>query len=185
MGCHALLQGIFPTQGSNPGLLHCRRILYHLSQQGSPLLAKRPSQRSSNHPWVHRQFCSLLRSLRVSCFSALLKSQCICGTWEFRGFLGRFWLARNRKSLCPDTGGVSAVYFHFKKKKRHKMSGKKLLSEGPWVCGARKCLNFPKNMQEFANLTFILAWIFKHWVSQCARVAAGQSGRVWNPASLR
>ena len=27
-GCHSLLQGIFPTQGSNPGLLHCRRILY-------------------------------------------------------------------------------------------------------------------------------------------------------------
>ena len=34
--CHALLQGIFPTQGSNPGLLHCRWILYHLSHQGSP-----------------------------------------------------------------------------------------------------------------------------------------------------
>ena len=29
------LQGIFPTQGSNPGLLHCRQILYCLSQQGS------------------------------------------------------------------------------------------------------------------------------------------------------
>ena len=29
VGCHALLQGIFPTQGSNPGLPHCRCILYH------------------------------------------------------------------------------------------------------------------------------------------------------------
>ena len=29
VGCHALLQGIFPTQGSNPGLLHCKQILYH------------------------------------------------------------------------------------------------------------------------------------------------------------
>ena len=28
VGCHALLQGIFPTQGANPGLPHCRRILY-------------------------------------------------------------------------------------------------------------------------------------------------------------
>ena len=28
VGCHSLLQGIFPTQGSNPGLLHCRWILY-------------------------------------------------------------------------------------------------------------------------------------------------------------
>ena len=36
--CHALLQGIFPTQGSNPGLLHYRQILYHLSHQGSPPL---------------------------------------------------------------------------------------------------------------------------------------------------
>ena len=34
VGCHALLQGIFPTQGSNPGLLHCRQILYQLSYQG-------------------------------------------------------------------------------------------------------------------------------------------------------
>ena len=31
-----LLLGIFPTQGSNPGLLHCRRILNQLSYQGSP-----------------------------------------------------------------------------------------------------------------------------------------------------
>ena len=37
MGCPALLQGIFPTQGLNPGLLHCRQILYHLSHQGRPL----------------------------------------------------------------------------------------------------------------------------------------------------
>ena len=29
-------RGIFPTQGSNPGLPHCRRILYQLSHQGSP-----------------------------------------------------------------------------------------------------------------------------------------------------
>ena len=31
----SLLQGIFPTQGSNLGLLHCRQILYHLSHQGT------------------------------------------------------------------------------------------------------------------------------------------------------
>ena len=33
--CHALLQGIFPTQGSNLGLLYCRQTLYCLSHQGS------------------------------------------------------------------------------------------------------------------------------------------------------
>ena len=35
VGSHSLLQEIFPTQGSNPGFLHCRKILYHLSHQGS------------------------------------------------------------------------------------------------------------------------------------------------------
>ena len=36
VGCHALLQGIFPTQWLNPDLLHCRQILYCLSHLGSP-----------------------------------------------------------------------------------------------------------------------------------------------------
>ena len=35
VGCHFLLQGIFPTQGLNLGLLQCRKILYWLSYQGS------------------------------------------------------------------------------------------------------------------------------------------------------
>ena len=39
VGCHSLWQGIFLTQGLNPGLLHCRWILYPLSPQGSPTLA--------------------------------------------------------------------------------------------------------------------------------------------------
>ena len=35
VGSLSFLQGIFPTQGSNPGLLHCRQILYHLSYKGN------------------------------------------------------------------------------------------------------------------------------------------------------
>ena len=38
VGVHALFQGIFPTQGLNPGLLLCRWILHLLSHQGSPLV---------------------------------------------------------------------------------------------------------------------------------------------------
>ena len=34
VGCHFLLQGIFPIQGLNLGLPHCRQTLYHLSHQG-------------------------------------------------------------------------------------------------------------------------------------------------------
>ena len=36
VGCCSFLQGIFPTQGSNPGLMHCRQILHQLSHQGGP-----------------------------------------------------------------------------------------------------------------------------------------------------
>ena len=39
VGSGSLLQGIFSTQGSNPGLLHCRWILYRLSHQESPLIS--------------------------------------------------------------------------------------------------------------------------------------------------
>ena len=35
VGCHYLLQEIFPTKGLNPGLLHCRQTLYRLNHQGS------------------------------------------------------------------------------------------------------------------------------------------------------
>ena len=38
--CHALFQGNFPTRGSNPGLPHCRRIHYCLSQEGSPAITR-------------------------------------------------------------------------------------------------------------------------------------------------
>ena len=41
VGCHALLQGIFPTQESHLSLLHCRQILYRLSYEGSPQLIVR------------------------------------------------------------------------------------------------------------------------------------------------
>ena len=37
VGSLSLLQGIFPTQGSNPGLPHCRQIIYQLSHKRSPL----------------------------------------------------------------------------------------------------------------------------------------------------
>ena len=54
MGCHAFLQGIFSTQGSNPSLPHCRRILYCLSCQVSPFKVYIYKQ----HWWALNSFCS-------------------------------------------------------------------------------------------------------------------------------
>ena len=42
VGSHSLLQIIFPTQGSNLGLLHCRQVLHHLSHQGNSSLKHIP-----------------------------------------------------------------------------------------------------------------------------------------------
>ena len=59
----SLLQGIFPTQGSNPGLPHCRWILYQLSHKGSPRILE----------WVaypfSRGFSRLRDWTRVSCIA--------------------------------------------------------------------------------------------------------------------
>ena len=63
VGSLSLLQGIFPTQGSNPSLPHCRQILYQLSHQGSPRISE----------WVAYPFFSgpswLSNGTRVSCIA--------------------------------------------------------------------------------------------------------------------
>ena len=48
--CHFLLQGTFLTQGSNPGLPHCRQTLYPLSHQGSPRIWPFKSLEISHFP---------------------------------------------------------------------------------------------------------------------------------------
>ena len=53
VSCHSLLQGIFPTWGLNPGLPHCRQILYHQSHQGSPRILEwvaYPFSRGTSQP---------------------------------------------------------------------------------------------------------------------------------------
>ena len=53
VGSLSLFQGIFPTQGENPGLLHCRRVLYQLSHKGIPRILEWvacPFSSGSSHP---------------------------------------------------------------------------------------------------------------------------------------
>ena len=49
----SLLQGIFPTEGSNPGLSHCRWILYQLNQKGSPILFVILHTHTHTHTYTH------------------------------------------------------------------------------------------------------------------------------------
>ena len=67
VGCHFLVQGIFPIQGLNLGFLHCRQILYLLSHQGKlqvsirevgfacAAAAKQVTSVVSNSVWPHRR----------------------------------------------------------------------------------------------------------------------------------
>ena len=63
VGCHSLLQGNFLTQGSNPGLRHCRQILYCSSHQGNHL-----SQQRSHCGRKHRRYLRV--TIRKSFLSA-------------------------------------------------------------------------------------------------------------------
>ena len=63
MGSLSLLHGIFPTQESNQGLLHCRWILYQLSYQGSPRQPYKGSQDNSvKQVQLMLQFCKRANS---------------------------------------------------------------------------------------------------------------------------
>ena len=88
VGCHALFQGILPNPGSNPGLPHCRNILYHLSHQGSPRILEwvaypfsRGSSQTRNQTGVSciagGFFTSWATREAPSCFYPLLKTVCL------------------------------------------------------------------------------------------------------------
>ena len=96
VGCHALLQGIFPNQGLSPSLLHCRWILYSLSHQGSPLLEYIVVTNSGNHrgrrkPY-HRCFFLIIR-LRV------LSAHLVGGELVLEGFPSSLLLWVQTQSL--------------------------------------------------------------------------------------
>ena len=89
VGCHFLLQEIFPTQGLNLGLPHCRQTLYHLSHQGSQdqsqgLVSSIPGGLSAALPGLlHTR--SLISSRRGLCRDILQSSFPIGEGWQLSG----------------------------------------------------------------------------------------------------
>ena len=100
LGCHALLQGIFPTQGSNPSLPHCRQILYCLGHQGSPLMSFRLHQTSffiwknENYSWL----CS--KTGLIHCLDKDYELYPIVALSD-PGVIGHMWLTEHGK-CAPD-----------------------------------------------------------------------------------
>ena len=76
MGFHSLLQGIFPTQGPNSGLLHCRQILYYLSHQDGTI---RKQDWRSNSPSAH----TALRGWRQAGEQNMVHKYILCSAVAF------------------------------------------------------------------------------------------------------
>ena len=114
VGSHSLLQGIFPTQGLSPGLLHFRQILYQLSHQGSSRILEwgaYPFSRGSSQPrnWT-----------RVSCIAGGFFTS--WATWEAQA-IKEFLLG-----LEQPKGGHNQIYvslLFWKCQPRHKDQKKK------------------------------------------------------------
>jgi len=72
VGCHFLLQEIFPTQGLNLCLLHCRWILYHSATWEGP---------------IFQQFIAIKLLLAVHCGLATIGSSCIFDVVRKHGWI--------------------------------------------------------------------------------------------------
>ena len=53
VGCHFLLQGTFPTQGSSPGFSHCRQTLCRVSHPIHNVMTVSGEQQRLNHAYIH------------------------------------------------------------------------------------------------------------------------------------
>ena len=89
MGSHSFVQDIFLTLGSNPGLLHCRQILYHLSHQGSLI-----------GPRTHCKTSSLKRAWNVKQIHMLIFKH-LLGEVRRVGALSGDWSATDAILLSP------------------------------------------------------------------------------------
>ena len=94
VSCHALLQGIFPTQGSNSGLPNCRRILYQLSHKGSPTKMKfgqncLEADITQKLKWAHefkKLTCMVIQLSSILLIATFNRTIFICLVMAFRGF---------------------------------------------------------------------------------------------------
>ena len=106
VGSHSLLQGICPTQGSNPGLPHCRQMLYHLSHRGSPRILE----------WV-----AFLFSIESSQPRDWTRVFCIAGGFFTNWAIGETQMRNNQLSYLSSnhlTAFSSSFACLFEKKKK-------------------------------------------------------------------
>ena len=132
MGSHSFLQGIFPRQGLNPGLPHCRRILYCLSHQGRPRMLE----------WVAYPFSGRSSGFRtqtaVSCIAgdsspAELPGKSRRTVWQF--FLHLLDPEKISWGVCSKKGFPGSLA---------SKSDSGTMRAGPWISGSFFCPHDPE-----------------------------------------
>ena len=91
VGCHALLQGIFPIQGLNPGLPHCRRILYQLSHKGNPRILEWVAYLFSSGPSWPRNWTGVFHIAGGFFTNRAIWKYSLPSTNKSFALLSRFW----------------------------------------------------------------------------------------------
>ena len=106
VGSLSLLQGIFPTRRSNPGLLHCRQILYQLSHKRSPrILEWGVNPFFSGSSWPRNQ--TVVSCIAGRFFTNWAVRESLIG---INAIMKRHQRAHMTLLLCKDIGKKMAVY---------------------------------------------------------------------------
>ena len=129
VGCHALLQEIFPTQGSKPGLLHCRQIFYCLSHQALAQYSMARSTHFEGQKYI--QFSSVQSLSHVRLFetpwtAARQASLSITYSWSLLKIM-------SIELLMPSTISFSVVITRILKKKFFKYNTRILKKKSPSI----------------------------------------------------
>ena len=122
VGCHFLLQGIFPTQGLNLGLLHCRQTLYRLSHRED--LTTGQTEKSHDSP-----FFIYMSYSWWPCYVSWYHLFIFRMSFLFEKFLCN-WLYKWEPNSRQHTGSHSRKY-NLWQNKRHKTKTHSIFCEGP------------------------------------------------------
>ena len=110
VGGYALLQGISPTQGSNPYLLHCRWILYRLSYQGSPVGMIKHLKSNSQIDYYHLCSCSTLIFAVFAFYHSSCKEAQLCNETSSKGKQCHIMLKPWTTSSSSSTDGMHPCF---------------------------------------------------------------------------
>ena len=111
VGTLSLLHGIFPTQGSKPGLLHSGWILYQLSHKGSPSVVKPLTKNHTMSVWLQNSLPKLLRRHPPTALYFTEKKKKKTEVWTLSPPFGNFLPQLREASISPPLCS-QALWFH-------------------------------------------------------------------------